>query len=173
MSRNHFDREIEAIRNKLLKLTSIVEKSLNDSVKAVETQDVELANKIREADCEIDDLEVELEEDCLKLLALYQPVASDLRYLIATLKINNDVERIGDLAGNIASRARALTKFADVKCPYDLGKLTFLVQKMFKDAMISLVEQSVEKARKVLEDCLLYTSPSPRDATLSRMPSSA
>ncbi len=104
----HLQRELDALQKQLLSLASIVEEQLTSAVRSVEKKDAPGARRIIEFDRNVDLLEVEVEEECLKLLALHQPVAIDLRFIIAVLKINNDLERIGDLAGNIAERAIAL-----------------------------------------------------------------
>ncbi len=94
---------IEQLKKQLFHVSSLVEQSLKLALRAVEESDSQLAAQVRAGDLEIDRLEVEVEEECLKLLALHQPVAVDLRFLVAVLKMNNDLERIGDLAVNIAS----------------------------------------------------------------------
>jgi len=103
-----FLREIETLKERVLRQSINVEDRLRKALLAVANRDVTLANTVMAGDVEIDQREVAIEEECLKLLALHQPVASDLRFLIATLKVNNDLERIGDLAVNIADRARLL-----------------------------------------------------------------
>ena len=95
-------------------------------------------------------MEVELEEECLKALALYQPVAIDLRYIAAVLKINNDLERIGDLAANIAERAVALAEDTRIRPPYDSEGMASLAQNMLKLSLDCLVHLDVQLARKVL-----------------------
>ena len=102
----HFQRELEKIKKLLLSLCSMVEENVVLSTEALKNLDLELAQKIIQKDHEIDQMEITVEEECLKILALYQPVASDLRFLIAILKINNDLERIGDLAVNIAKKIK-------------------------------------------------------------------
>ncbi|MDX2473939.1 MAG: phosphate signaling complex protein PhoU [Candidatus Krumholzibacteria bacterium] len=99
----HLQKELDKLKRQLFHLSAVVEENFQLSIKAVFEGDVELGKKVRERDDEIDQLEVEVEEECLKILALHQPVAIDLRFLIVALKMNNDLERIGDLAVNIAS----------------------------------------------------------------------
>jgi phosphate transport system protein len=105
----HLQRELDALQQKLSTLAAIVEEQVRSAVRSVEKKDAAAAQKIIEFDRNVDLLEIEVEEDCLKLLALHQPVAVDLRYIIAALKINNDLERIADLAANIADRAILLS----------------------------------------------------------------
>ncbi|MDG5813687.1 phosphate signaling complex protein PhoU [Chitinispirillales bacterium ANBcel5] len=106
---NHFYIETEKLKQRIMGLCTLVEESVRYSVKSALNLDHSLAHKVIGSDEEIDMEEVEIEEDCLKILALYQPVARDLRFVIAVLKINNDLERIADLAVNIAERTIALT----------------------------------------------------------------
>ena len=101
----HLQREIENLKKKLLALGARVETSVRDATLSIEKRDTALAQKIIDNDIDIDNTEVDIEEDCLKILALHQPVAIDLRFIVTILKINSDLERIGDLAVNIAERA--------------------------------------------------------------------
>jgi phosphate transport system protein len=101
----HLQREIESLKKKLLQLSTVVEESMLRAVRSVEKKDGTLAKRVLTEDAVVDKMEIEVEEECLKVLALHQPVAVDLRFIIAVLKINNDLERIGDLAVNIAERS--------------------------------------------------------------------
>ena len=134
-----FLREVETLKERVLRLSIDIEDRLRKALLAVATKDVALANAVMAGDAEIDQREVAIEEECLKLLALHQPVASDLRFLIATLKVNNDLERIGDLAVNIADRARLLAKAPapGVGLPLDrMGALAIgMLRKVFQAFM--------------------------------------
>jgi phosphate transport system protein len=137
----HLQREIDNLKKMILSLGAAVEESVQLAVRAVEERDSVLADRVMKGDNEIDQAEVDLEEDCLKILALHQPVAIDLRFIIAVLKMNNDLERIGDLAVNIAERAYFLNTTIKVKVPYDLHRLAERTQWMLHssfDAMINL-----------------------------------
>src|SRR5687768_13937099 len=101
----HIQRTLDQLKQKILALGTAAEESLRDAVKALEQRDAELAGKVIDNDFIVDEMEVDIEEECLKILALYQPVAADLRFIVATVKINSDLERVGDLAVNIAERA--------------------------------------------------------------------
>ena len=101
----HLQRELEQLKKNILALCTIVEEQVRDAVRALLDRNVELAKNVEQRDDEIDRREVEVEEECLKILALYQPVAVDLRFIVSALKINNDLERIGDLAVNVAKKA--------------------------------------------------------------------
>ena len=104
----HLQKAIESLKTQILNLGKMVEQNVHKALQSVETSNVALAQEVIDGDTEVDLVEVEVEEECLKILALHQPVATDLRFIVAVLKINNDLERIGDLAVNIASRARKL-----------------------------------------------------------------
>ena len=147
----HFIRAINGIKREILSLSSLVEESLRKAMKAMSELDSEAAQMIVDTDPEIDQREVEIEEECLKILALYQPVATDLRFVVAVLKINNDLERIADLSVNIASRAIALSKEPNIDAaPIDeLNVLAEKVQKLFRDSLSSFIELDTNLARKV------------------------
>jgi len=146
----HFDRELELLKKRLLALAAVVEETVQQAVHALETSDRPLAHKVLAADDKIDSLEVELEEECLKALALYQPVASDLRYIVAILKINNDLERIGDLAGGIVERALSLADGVCLTPPFDVKAMAVLTQRMLGFALDALVKKDLDLAKKVL-----------------------
>ena len=146
----HLQREIDRLKRKILALGALVEEDLRQAVKALGERDDKLARRVLEADIEIDNMEVEVEEDCLKVLALHQPVAIDLRFIIAVLKINNDLERIGDLSANIAERAASISKQEPVESPYDFPEMSQKVQAMLHTALDSLVNLDSKLAHKVL-----------------------
>jgi phosphate transport system protein len=137
----HFRRELEKIKKQLLTLGFMVEEQVQLAVKAVESNDTELARKIIRMDFDIDEKEVEIEEECLKILALHQPVAIDLRFLIAVIKINNDLERIGDQAVNIAERVGVTAKSDQMDHLFDyssMGEKVLVMLKMSLDALINM-----------------------------------
>lgn len=152
MPRSLLDQEIDKLKKKLLHSGSLVESSVRNAVNSFIERDVQLANKIKEGDDLIDDLEVEIEEDCLKILALHQPVATDLRYIVAALKINNDFERIADLAANIASRALNLINTPLIPAPFDISGMFSQVHKMVKKSLQSLIELNPLIALETLND---------------------
>lgn len=145
----HLHREIQSLKEQIVIEASTVEENLRDSIKALMTRDLEFANVIIERDKIVDKMEVEVEEECLKIFALYQPVAIDLRVIVAFLKLNNDLERIGDLATNIAARAASLSKQEIVHIPEDIPKISELVQTMLKLSLDALVDLDGEKAGRV------------------------
>ncbi len=147
----HLQREIEKLKKSILALGTMVEESLRKSVRAFSQRDSEMARQVIDNDAVIDQMEVELEEDCLKILALHQPVAIDLRFIISVLKINNDLERIGDLASNIAGRAEFLATQAPVAVPEAIPRMAELVQVMLQNSLDALVEMDTELARRVCD----------------------
>ncbi|MCB0338176.1 MAG: phosphate signaling complex protein PhoU [Bdellovibrionales bacterium] len=149
MSRSHLDREIEKLKQMILALSALVEESVHRAVRSVRDNDVELARMVIDGDSEIDSAEVDVEEECLKALALYQPVTIDLRFIVAVLKMNNDLERIGDLSANIAGRALSLAKHPPLEPPFDLESMSEKTQKMLRDALQSLVTMDSNLANSV------------------------
>jgi phosphate transport system protein len=148
----HFYREISNLKKKILSLGAMVEESVRNSVRAVVDLDIDVARTVLENDNHVDEREVEIEEDCLKILALHQPVAVDLRFIIAVLKINNDLERIGDLAYNIAERVLVLSKgtCGTREIEFDYEDMASKTQIMLKKALDSLVNLDAKLAREVL-----------------------
>ena len=127
----HLQREIEALKKNILSLSARVEKSLRDAIYSFDHQSVQMAQTIIDNDTEIDLSEIRIEEECLKILALYQPVAVDLRFIVAVLKINNELERIGDLAVNIAERVISIFENGGCSFHFDLSSMENQVKKMF------------------------------------------
>lgn len=148
----HLQREIENLKKQILHVSARVEESLQGAMKALSEFDEELAQAVMDGDSEIDALEVEVEEDCLKILALYQPVAIDLRFIVSVLKINSDLERIGDLATNIAERVQALVpESRRIPIPTDIPELARRSQTMVKRSLDALVEMDEVIAHQVCE----------------------
>lgn len=145
----HMRREIDKLKKHLLSLCGLVEQSFLQAVKSIEEGNANIARKVIEADIEIDQMEVEIEEECLKMLALYQPVAMDLRFIITALKINNDLERIGDLAVNIAERGEFLAGHKQIDVPFDLEKMAEKTQSMLKKSLDALIKTDCDLANWV------------------------
>ncbi|MFQ5449508.1 MAG: phosphate signaling complex protein PhoU [Nitrospinaceae bacterium] len=145
----HLQREIDNLKRMILGLGADVEESVNHAVKALIERERKLAQKVIHSDHRIDQKEVDVEEECLKILALYQPVANDLRLIIAILKINNDLERIGDLAVNIAERAVVLSTRDKLEIPINLQSMAVKTQTMLKSSLDALVKTDPELARRV------------------------
>ena len=143
-------KELDHLKQQLLALSAEVEGRVHQSVQALLTLDRKLAEKVKSGDGQIDNLEIALEEECLKVLALHQPVANDLRLIVSILKINNDLERVADFAVNIAERAIDLSGVIRINCPYDVATMSELVEKMLKMCLDALVEQDTELARRTI-----------------------
>ena len=148
--RIHLQNELEKLKKRIISLSALVEENLRLALKSVERRDTCLAEMVMDRDREIDELEVEIEEDCLKILALHQPVATDLRFLICVLKMNNDLERIGDLAVNIAERARRFSTEDPIDKASDLPKMAAKAQSMLRRGLDSVVNRDTRLAREVL-----------------------
>jgi phosphate transport system protein len=145
----HLQREIETLKKNVLSLCALVEEQAEMAVRALLERDEPLALRVEHRDLEVDHREVEVEEECLKLLALYQPVAVDLRFIICALKINNDLERIGDLAVNIARKAVAFCKLPPTVIPFDVSGMWRNVQGMLQDSLDALVNFDAALAHAV------------------------
>ena len=147
----HLERDLESLKNDILTLGSKVEDSINKAIRALVDRPPDLAEEVLESDDEIDASEVEIEEDCLKILALHQPVAKDLRFIIAVLKVNNELERMGDQAANIALRARFLSRQDPIETPIDFSEMVETVRDMVHESLEALVNQDAERARAVTD----------------------
>jgi phosphate transport system protein len=137
----NLQKEIDKIKKNILSLGAMAEDRFKKAVHAVRTNDTLVAQEIIASDMEIDELEVEVEEECLKILALYQPVAIDLRFLIVVVKINNDLERVADLAANIARRIQTVSGTGTGTFRYDyspMAEKTGLMLKMSLDALVGM-----------------------------------
>lgn len=142
-------REIEKLKQKLLSLCAMVEKSVALATRSVVEGDADVAMDVVRSDLKIDDMEVEIEEECLKTLALHQPVAIDLRVIIAILKINNDLERIGDLAVNIAERALFLEERSVSTDKFDFQTMSEKVMDMLRRGPDALAKMDLGMAYDV------------------------
>ena len=145
----HLQRELVGLKKKFLKLSTVVEEILIQSIQAFETMDKQKAEAVIEKGKEVDLLEIELEEECLKTLALYQPMASDLRFIVSMLKINSDLERIGDLAENICERVIYLSDKEKVNIDVDYNDMMANVLSMLKKTLDAFVNMDAELAKEV------------------------
>ena len=150
--KRHLQRELESLKKQILSLGAMAEESVHMAVRAFETKDGELARRIIESDSKIDAAEVEVEEECLKIIALHQPVAVDLRFINIVIKINNDLERVGDEAVNIAERVENISKRLPLSFPFDFAPMAEKAEAMLKDSLDALVNQDVDLAYKVCLD---------------------
>jgi len=147
----HLEREIDQLKREVSSLSAHVEETVGKAVRAVTERDSGLARNVIEFDPKIDLMEVELEEECLKALALHQPVAHDLRFIITVLKVNNDLERIGDLAANIAEQAAFLAASRPIEIPYDLAGMATKVREMLRRSLDALMATDAAIARSVCQ----------------------
>ena len=145
----HMQKEIENLKSKLLALCAAVEKSLCLAVQSVRERDSVLARSVIDDDVDIDQMEIDVEEECLKVLALHQPVAIDLRFIVTALKINSDLERIGDLAVNIAERSEFLAGCEPIGVPFDFEAMAEKTQWMVTESLDSLVDMDCKRAYQV------------------------
>lgn len=148
MSR-HLQVEIEKLKQAILGIAGVVEESVLVAVKAVQDRDANMARRVIEGDSRIDQMEVDVEEECLKVLALHQPVAGDLRFIVGVMKINNDLERIADLSVNIAERAVFLASQPPVDIPFDLPLMARTTSSMLKKSLNAMMAGDTALARQV------------------------
>ncbi|MCC7478687.1 phosphate signaling complex protein PhoU [bacterium] len=145
-------RELELLEREILKIGSLVEDALNKSIIALVDRRSELVDEVVKGDDAIDSREVELDEECLKVLALHQPVAHDLRFVITVMKVNNDLERIGDRAVSIAERASFLNKREPLGADLNISALADKVRHMVRQALDGFVELDSNRAREVIRE---------------------
>jgi phosphate transport system protein len=145
----HLQRELDNLKKKILRESTIVEENFERAVRSVEKRDAGLARTVVDEDKAVDTMEIEVEEDCLKVLALHQPVATDLRFIVAVLKINNDLERIGDLTVNIAERSLVLAERKDFAFTSNFPNMMEKARAMLKNCLDSLVNLDAKLALSV------------------------
>lgn len=145
----HLQRDIDKLKRRLLVLSTEVEEDARLAIRALADRDEALARKVMARGEQTDLMEVDVEEDCLKILALHQPVAGDLRYIITALKIDRDLERIGDLAEHIAERVLTLCSLPPLGIPFRLDEMGVKAQAMLKQALDAFVNLDVKAAHEV------------------------
>jgi phosphate transport system protein len=150
MERHHFDEDLQTLKNRLLTMGALVEDRVRQAVVALIERRPELAEKVIAGDHEINDLQIEIDDRCLKLLALQQPIASDLRLITAAMKINADLERIGDQAVNIAQNASAILRHAPLRPLLDIPRMADLAEAMTRASLDAFVRKDAPLARAVL-----------------------
>jgi len=146
----HLQRDFDQLSKDFLTMGALVEDATNKAINALLRRNKTLAQEVAAGDSAIDDRENQLEESALKIIALHQPVAADLRFLITALKVNNDLERIGDHAVAVAERAEVLADLESIPLPEEFHKLVDLVQQMVRNSLNALVERDAQLARTVL-----------------------
>jgi len=148
----HLIRDLEALKKELLQLGNLVEYAIDSAILALHNRETTLADRVLQIELEINEKEVLIEEECLKMLALHQPVAVDLRFIVAVLKVDNDLERMGDFAKNIAKRALDLAQLQPVPVfPEFVVELPDLVRTMVRKSLDSLVTLDVDLARSIIK----------------------
>jgi len=151
ITETHFQKELEQLKENLLKMAVMVEEAIRDSVRALVKRDDDLAKKVFEGEDRINKMEITIDDMCLKLLALRQPMAADLRFITSAMKIITDLERMGDQAVNIAERAISLNQEPQLKPYIDIPRMAEIAQSMVKDVLDAFVNRDSKLARSVCE----------------------
>ena len=146
----HFEKDLNELKERLLWMGSLAERSVHQAVHAVLNSDEQLAQRVLDEENAINEMQIELDDRVLHLLALQQLMAADLRFVLAVSRINNDLERIGDQAVNIAQSAQRILRHPRVKPYVDLPKMSDLAETMVRDALDAVVRRDVDLAQKVL-----------------------
>jgi phosphate transport system protein len=147
----HFHEELDQIKEKVLKLGSLVETMVENAVASLVDQDSRLAEETIASDNKADHLDVEIDDDCVRMLALHQPTAIDLRFITTAMKVSTDLERMADQAVNISQRAIELNEEPQLKPYIDIPIMSRLAQKMLRECLDAFVRRDVELAREVIE----------------------
>jgi len=151
MERHHFEEELQALKNRLLTMGALVEERAHQAVKALVNRNQESAEAVIASDKEVNELHIEIDDRCLKLLATQSPLAVDLRLITSAMKINSDLERIGDQAVNIAENVLKLLPSPPLKPLIDIPRMAEIAQQMTRDALDSFVRKDAALARDVLK----------------------
>jgi phosphate transport system protein len=146
----HFEHDIEELKERLLWMGSLAERAVHQAIHAVLDSDEKLAQDVLNEENAINELQIEVDERVVQLLALQQLMAADLRFVLAAARINNDLERIGDQAVNIAQSAERIIRHPRVKPYVDLPRMSELAEGMVRDSLNAVVRRDVELARSVL-----------------------
>ena len=148
----HFDQELDDLKQKLLRMGAAVENQIQTSLRALVGRDTELAQQVIENDLRINSLDVQVDEDSIRLLALHQPTAKDLRFITTAMKISTELERMSDLAENIAERALELNEEPQLKPYIDIPRMGSWTLRMVKESLDAFVNRDAALARKVCAD---------------------
>ncbi len=151
MTETHFEKELEDLKENLLTMAALVEEAIGDAVHSLTRRNSELAEKTFKGEDRINAMEMAIDDQCLKLLALRQPMAADLRFITSAMKIITDLERMGDQAVNIAERAISLNQEPQLKPYIDIPKMAEIAQSMVKDVLDAFVNHDSKLARSVCE----------------------
>jgi phosphate transport system protein len=148
--RIHLNRDLDGIRREILDVGGLVEEAVAKAILAITERRGDLAREVLDGDDRIDQKEVHVEEECLKVLALHQPVAQDLRFIVAAMKVNSDLERMGDLAANVAERAVYLASNPALAVDLDFPHMGQMVREMVRESLEALVRLDRDRARRVV-----------------------
>jgi len=148
----HFDEELKTLKEKILRMGAMVEEQIAHAIKALVERDSDRARRVIENDHRVNALDVEVDEDCLRLIALHQPMAGDLRFLTTAMKISTELERMSDLAENISERAVELNEEPQLKPYIDIPRMAERAQQMVKESLDAFVNRNSDLARKVCRD---------------------
>ena len=150
MERHHFEEELQALKNRLLTMGAMVEERVHQAVRSLIDRRQEQAERVIASDKEVNDLQIDVDDRCLKLLATQTPLAVDLRLITSAMKINSDLERIGDQAVNVAENVVKILPYPPLKPLIDIPRMAEIAEKMTRDALDSFVRRDPELARDVL-----------------------
>jgi len=150
MERHHFESDLQALKNRLLNMGALVEERVHRAIQALMERNLEAAQEIARGDQAVNDLQIEIDERCLRLFALQQPMASDLRLITAAMKINADLERIGDQAVNIAEQAVRIAAHPPLKPMIDVPRMAEIAERMTRESLDAFVRKDAELARSIL-----------------------
>jgi len=149
--KTHFQQELNELKSELLRMAGLAERAISNAVEALVKRDTPLAKKTIQGDAQINEMEINIDERCLNLLALHQPMAADLRFITSAMRINTELERIGDQAVNIAERVIFLNQEAQLKPYIDIPRMAEITQSMVKDVLDAFVNGDARLARSVCE----------------------
>lgn len=152
MTLRHFDEELNALKERILRMGALVETQVANAIKALVERNTELARNVIATDHQVNAYDVEIDEECIRLLALRQPTASDLRFITTAMKISTDLERISDLAEDICERAIELNEEPQLKPYIDIPRMADHTRTMVKEALDAFVNRNADLARKVCRD---------------------
>src|SRR6478672_7038711 len=154
----HFQEELEQLKTRLLEMGGLAEDRVRSALDGLVERDSQLVDRVLGGDVPLNQLHIEVDDRCFKLLALHQPMAADLRAIVSAVKINTDLERVGDLAVNIAEAVRRYLQHPPVKKLIDIPRMAEIAQKMLRESLDAFVRRDVELAQGVLnQDDLLDT----------------
>ncbi|HET6371135.1 MAG TPA: phosphate signaling complex protein PhoU [Nitrospiria bacterium] len=148
----HFDEELKNLKEKILRMGAMVEEQIANAIKSLVDRNSDLARQVISNDHRVNAMDVEIDEDCLRLIALHQPMAGDLRFLTTAMKISTELERMSDLAENVSERAIELNEEPQIKPYIDIPRMAVHTQRMVKESLDAFVNRDVDLARKVCAD---------------------